>query len=71
MYEVSSHVPFEYLKHKLWPKEGQRIKMSIDFRPLKVKNRLDLLTYRWRATYRWKALNKGYNFASYFTSIEI
>jgi hypothetical protein len=23
------HDPFEYLKHKLWPKEGSRIKLSI------------------------------------------
>jgi hypothetical protein len=25
---------------------------------------------RWHATYRWKALNKGYNFSSNFTSIK-
>jgi len=25
--------------------------------------------YRWRATYRWKAFDKGYNFASDFISI--
>jgi hypothetical protein len=25
---------------------------------------------RWRATYLWKALNKGYNFALNLTSIE-
>jgi hypothetical protein len=34
-----------------------------DSRPLKVKNRSDLLGCRQRATYRWKALDKGYNFA--------
>jgi hypothetical protein len=34
-----------------------------DSRPLKVGNRPDLLGYRRRATYRWKALDEGYNFA--------
>jgi hypothetical protein len=29
MSKVVSHYPFEYLQHKLWPKEGSRIKMSI------------------------------------------
>jgi hypothetical protein len=26
---MSSHDPLEYLKHKLWPKEGLGVKMSI------------------------------------------
>jgi hypothetical protein len=26
--------------------------------------------FRWRATYRWKALDKGYNFDLKFISIE-
>ncbi len=43
---------------------------AFDSRPLKVKNRLDLLMCRWRATYCWKALNEGYNFALDLTSIE-
>jgi len=29
MFEMGLHDPFEYLKHKLWPKEGLGIKMSI------------------------------------------
>ncbi len=29
---------------------------------LKVENRLDFLACRWRTTYRWKDLDKGYNF---------
>jgi hypothetical protein len=37
--------------------------------PLKVKNRLDFLTCRWLATYRWKAFNKGYNFSLNLISI--
>jgi hypothetical protein len=34
-----------------------------DSRPLKVGNRPDLLCYRQLATYHWKALDEGYNFA--------
>ncbi len=34
-----------------------------DSRPLKVRNRPNLLGCRQRATYRWKALDEGYNFA--------
>jgi hypothetical protein len=34
-----------------------------DSRPLKVRNRPDFLACRKYATYRWKAFNKGYNFA--------
>jgi hypothetical protein len=29
MSKMGVHVPFEYLKHKLWPKVGPRIKVSI------------------------------------------
>jgi hypothetical protein len=36
---------------------------QFDSRPKKVKNRPNLLIYRLCATYHWKALNKGYNFA--------
>jgi hypothetical protein len=35
----------------------------------KVGNRLDFLACRWRATYRWKALDESYNFALNFISI--
>jgi hypothetical protein len=50
-------------------KKGQESNWQFDFRPLKFKNQLDLLTYRWRATYRWKAPNNSYNFALHFISI--
>jgi hypothetical protein len=53
MFEMGLHDSFEHLKHKLWTKEG----------PLKIGNRLDFLACRWRATYHWKALDEGYNFA--------
>ncbi len=29
MYEMGLHDPFGYLEHKLWPKEGPKIKLSI------------------------------------------
>jgi hypothetical protein len=61
MFEMGSHDPFGYLKHKLWPKEGPG--------PLKVGNRLNFLVCRWLATYYWKALDKGYNFAYDFILI--
>jgi hypothetical protein len=60
---MSSHHPFGHLKHKLWPKE------SWESNYLKVKNRPNFLVCRWRATYRWKALDKGYNFALNLISI--
>jgi hypothetical protein len=44
-------------------KKGRESNWQFDFQPLKVGNRPDLLTYRWRATYCWKVLDKGYNFA--------
>jgi hypothetical protein len=37
--------------------------------PENVENKPDLLGYRWRATYPWKALDESYNFASDHTSI--
>jgi hypothetical protein len=43
--------------------------MRCDSRPLKFGNRPDFLVWRWHVTYRWKALDEGYNFASDFISI--
>jgi hypothetical protein len=45
-------------------KKGQESNWQFDSRPLKVGNRPDFLTFRQCATYRWKALDEGYNFAS-------
>jgi hypothetical protein len=36
----------------------------------KVGNRPDFLACKWHETYYWKALDKGYNFASVLISIE-
>ncbi len=43
-------------------KKGQKSNWQFDSRPLKVRNRPNFLICRQRATYRWKALNEGYNF---------
>jgi len=43
---------------------------QFDSRPLKVKNQPDLLAFKWRVTYCWKALDKGYNFALELISIQ-
>jgi hypothetical protein len=50
-------------------KKGQESKWQFDSGPLKVRNRSDFLAWRWRATYCWKVLNKGYNFALDLISI--
>jgi hypothetical protein len=50
-------------------KKGQESNWQFDSRPLKVKNHPYFLTCRWRAIYRWKALNESYNFALDRTSI--
>ncbi len=42
-------------------KKGRESNWQFDSWPLKVKNRFDFITCRWRATYRWKDLDKGYN----------
>jgi len=44
-------------------KKGQESNCQFDSWPLKVKNRPDLLSFRGRATYRWRNLDKSYNFA--------
>ncbi len=44
-------------------KKGLESNCQFDSRPPKVKNRPYLLGYREHVTYRWKALDKIYNFA--------
>jgi hypothetical protein len=50
-------------------KKGQESNWQFDSRPLKLRNRPDLLGCRQRATYRWKALDENYNFALGYISI--
>jgi len=44
-------------------KKGRESNWHFDFRALKFENRPDSLVWRWPATYHWKVLNEGYNFA--------
>jgi hypothetical protein len=43
--------------------KGRESNWQFDSRPIKVRNQPDFLACRSCATYRWKALAKGYNFA--------
>jgi hypothetical protein len=45
-------------------KKGRESNCQFDSRPLKVGNQSDSLEFRKYATYCWKALDEGYNFAS-------
>ncbi len=45
-------------------KKGRKLNWQFDSRPQKLENRPDVLARRWHATCCWKALDKGYNFAS-------
>jgi hypothetical protein len=51
-----------------WMK-GRESKWQFDSQLLKVKDRLELRACRWHATYCWKALDQGYNFALDLVSI--
>jgi hypothetical protein len=44
-------------------KKGRESNWQFDFQPLKVGNQPNFRASRCRETYRWKALDKGYNFA--------
>jgi hypothetical protein len=50
-------------------KKGRESNWQFNSRPLKVGNWPNSLAFRLRATYRWKAFDKGYNFASDLISI--
>jgi len=43
-------------------KKGRESNCQFDSRPQKVGNRLNLLSCKGRAIYRWKALDESYNF---------
>jgi len=51
-------------------KKGRESNCQFDSRPEKVGNRPDSLVCKWRATYRWKDLDEGYNFALDHSSIQ-
>jgi hypothetical protein len=51
-------------------RRGRQSNYQFDSWPLKVRNRPDFLACRWHATYLWKDLDKGYNFALDLISIK-
>jgi hypothetical protein len=51
-------------------KKGQDSKCQFDSRPLKIKNLPYLRAFRGCATYCWKSLDEGYNFAWDLASIK-
>jgi hypothetical protein len=68
---MASHWPFGHLWPKLWAKEGRESNWQFDSRPLKVGNR-PLSDLRMEsATWRWKDLDKGYNFGSDLVAIRL
>jgi hypothetical protein len=69
MSRLGSYDPFGHLKHKLWPKEGSRVKLAVWFPPTKSREPYFLLC-KWCAKYCWKVLNKGYKFSSNLIPIE-
>jgi hypothetical protein len=50
-------------------KKGRESNWKFDFWTLKVRNWPNFLVCKWRVTYRWKYLDKGYNVASDLISI--
>jgi hypothetical protein len=69
MFKMGLHCSFEYLKHKLWPKERPGIKLPVWLPTRKSREStrftcVQLFVCRWHATYHWKALDEGYNFTS-------
>jgi len=63
LFKVGSHYSFITYDTSYGRKKGWESKCQFDFRPLKIRNCLELHACRRRAIYCWKALNKGYNFA--------
>jgi hypothetical protein len=80
LYIIENLLEYKYLKWArivhldVWntsygQKKGRESNYQFDSGPGKVGNWPDLLSCRQRATYYWKALDKGYNFALNRTSI--
>jgi hypothetical protein len=70
MSRMGLHDSFGHLKHKLWPKERLGVKLPIWPLTTKSQESPQFFPCRWRATYCWKDLDKGYNFAWIVIAIE-
>jgi len=69
MSKMGSHDPFEYLKHKLWPKERPKVKLAIWLPTTKSQESPRFPCVQVACHIPWKTLNKSYNFALDLTSI--
>jgi hypothetical protein len=69
MSKMGLHDPFGHLNTSYGQKKGRESTWQFDFQPLKVRNCPNFLAYKWCMTYRWKYLNKGYNFVLDLISI--
>jgi hypothetical protein len=65
MSKMASHGPFRHLQHKLWSKEGPRVKLAVWLPTTKSREstRPDPGVCRRSATHHWKALEESYKFA--------
>ncbi len=70
MLKREEKIPFEAWKLISHPNHQGFNIVTINSRPLKVRNCLDFLECRWCVTCCWKALDKGYNFSLNLTSIK-
>jgi hypothetical protein len=70
MPKMGSHDHLDIWNTIYGQKKGRESNCQFDFWPLKIKNRPNFFACRWRATYRWKSLDKGYNFALDLISIQ-
>jgi hypothetical protein len=66
---MGSHRHLDIWNTSYGQKKGWESNWQFDSRPLKVGNRPDFRACRCHATYHWKALDEGYNFALDLISI--
>jgi hypothetical protein len=69
MSKMSPHHPFGHLKHKLWPKEGSRVKLAVWLPTIKSRESTQFPCVQVAWDIPLESSQKGYNFASNFISI--
>jgi hypothetical protein len=69
MSKMGSYCSFGHLKHKLWPKEGSGVKLSIWLPTRKSQESTRFTCLQTTCHIPWKALDESYNFNSDYTSI--
>jgi hypothetical protein len=63
MSKMGSHDPLNTYNTSYDWKKGQESKCQFDSQPLKIGNHIKLCAYKWHATYCWKVIDEGNNFA--------